>query len=83
MSTETEIQTIFLKNKPDTISELQNFLINNNNTNNTRAYDYLEGNGDIFSIDKNIAIGNYVSKCFTMSQGISLKFDIKFNNKNT
>ncbi|KAF0691957.1 Uncharacterized protein FWK35_00038490, partial [Aphis craccivora] len=76
---DTEIENLYLKNNPEPESGFQNFLISNN-ANATRACDYLEVTGDIFSLDKTWAIGHCVCKYLTMSQGIALKFKNKFNN---
>lgn len=81
ITSEKEIEYLYSQRTVNPFSDFQEFLLHNY-TNTKLNCDYAETRGDIFALNKNIAIGHCVSKCFTMSKGIALQFKNKFNNTN-
>lgn len=77
---ELEIEYIYSQKKMNPLTKFQEFLLHDNK-NKKITCDYAETTGDIFSLNTDIAIGQCVSKCFTMTEGIMSQFKTGFNNK--
>lgn len=73
INNENDIEHIYSQRIANPFSDFQEFLLYGHTTTKTNC-DYAETSGNIFSLNKNIAIGHCVSKCFTMSEGLALQF---------